>query len=295
MRSFLVLKAATAVILGTQSTLAQNWDGVPTTGKVVNGVQYLGCPVEIPGRVLTGVSYSDDAMTIESCAAYCTKNNLPLFGVEYGRECYCGRYIPPTVNMPGKAGDCNMNCKNNKASLSKQMCGGVNRMSVFNVTTFAGPGAIKNNADWGYMSCFMEPQWGRALSNLVKPDDKMTINMCFDTCKAGGYSYAGLEYGRECWCGNTVAPNLEDASDPACAMQCDMVCGGNSGQMCGGRGAISLYQRNNKKRDHVDIYEGHHGGPSEVDLNVAARKGRFVRVRRPSVRRAQREEREQEW
>lgn len=206
MRSFLALKAATAVILGAQSTLAQNWDGVPTTGKVVNGVQYLGCPVEIPGRVLTGVSYSDDAMTIESCAAYCTKNNLPLFGVEYGRECYCGRYISPTVNMPGKAGDCNMNCKNNKASLSKQMCGGVNRMSVFNVTTFAGPGAIKNNADWGYMSCFMEPQWGRALSNLVKPDDKMTINMCFDTCKAGGYSYAGLEYGRECWCGNTVAP-----------------------------------------------------------------------------------------
>lgn len=67
-------------------------------------------------------------------------------------------------------------------------------------------------------------------------------------------------------------------------MQCDMTCGGNSAQMCGGRGALSLYQRRNKKRDYVDIYEGHRGGaPSKVDLEVAALKGRFVSVRRPSV------------
>ncbi|KAI4595048.1 hypothetical protein KJ359_007301 [Pestalotiopsis sp. 9143b] len=275
MRSFLALKAVTAVVLTAQGTLAQNWDGIPSIGKMVNGVQYLGCPVEIPGRVLTGASYADREMTIESCAAYCTKNNLPLFGVEYGRECYCGRYIPPAAKLPGAASDCNMSCKNNRPGQSRQMCGGWNRMSVFNVTTFTGPGPLKNNADWSYTSCFLEPVRGRALSKLVRHGSQMTINKCLDTCKGLGSTYAGLEYGRECWCGSTVASNLDDASDPACAMQCDMTCGGNSAQMCGGRGALSLYQRRNKKRDYVDIYEGHRGGaPSKVDLEVAALKGR---------------------
>ncbi|KAK9780159.1 putative WSC domain-containing protein [Seiridium cardinale] len=295
MRSFIFPQAILAVVLSAQSTIAETWEGVPTVGKVVNGTQFMGCPVEIPGRVLTGPSYSDDSMTIESCAAYCVKNNLPLFGVEYGRECYCGKYIPPIVVMPGNAADCNMNCKNNKPAATKQMCGGVNRMSVFNVTTFAGPTALKTSTDWTYQSCFMEPQWGRALSNLVKADDAMTINMCLDACKNANYQFAGLEYGRECWCGATRAQNLEDASDPSCAMQCDMPCGGNNAQMCGGRGAISLYTRRTTKRGHVADGNDYHDlghGPGKGDIDVAARKGRFLRVRRPAARREQPREEE---
>ncbi|KAH8205158.1 hypothetical protein TruAng_000723 [Truncatella angustata] len=289
MRSLLTIKAAVAFYLGGYGVLAENWEGVPTVGKTVDGTKYIGCPVEIPGRVLTGPSYSNDSMTIESCAAYCVKNNLPLFGVEYGRECYCGRYIPPNVIMPGKPSDCNMNCKNNKASSTKQLCGGPSRMSVFNMTTFNAPGALKTSTDWTYKSCFMEPQWGRALSNLVKADDRLTINMCLDACKSANYKFAGLEYGRECWCGNTMADGLEDASDPACVMQCDMVCGGNSSQICGGRATISMYARTNSKR-HVthedEVHENHHT-PAKEFIEVAARNGRFLRIRRPSVRRQQ--------
>jgi hypothetical protein len=49
--------------------------------------QYLGCANEVPGRALTGDSFSTaTAMTIEACQAYCTDNNYALAGVEYSQQ-----------------------------------------------------------------------------------------------------------------------------------------------------------------------------------------------------------------
>lgn len=44
-----------------------------------------GCYTDLPSyRTLQSASYSDDSMTVESCAAYCA--GWAWFGVEYGRE-----------------------------------------------------------------------------------------------------------------------------------------------------------------------------------------------------------------
>ncbi|KAI5919076.1 WSC-domain-containing protein [Camillea tinctor] len=254
---------ATVVGLGVAAT---SFNGAIAPGLQVGNLQYLGCANEIPGRVLTGLSYSDDKMTIESCQAYCNKNNFPLSGVEYGRECYCGKWItkPATLNQQG----CDMPCGGN----GKQMCGGSSRMSIFNSTTFVGPSAPKTSGSWQYQSCFMEPSMGaRALDTLVKADDQMTVDICLKACRDAAYPYAGLEYGRECWCGTQPWPDLEDASDPSCAMQCDMTCGGNGMQICGGRGAINIYKDTASKKRDLE------GSLSDVDI-LRARKGRFVRV-----------------
>ncbi|KAK8079253.1 murein transglycosylase [Apiospora phragmitis] len=72
------------------------------------------------------MSYLDDKMTIESCQAFCTKNNFPLAGVQYGRECYCGKFLaPPAGYIYNK--DCNMACKGNK----DQMCGGRGAIGIY--------------------------------------------------------------------------------------------------------------------------------------------------------------------
>ncbi|KAI1339416.1 WSC-domain-containing protein [Xylariaceae sp. FL0016] len=262
--------------LFTAAVAAVNFEGVTlAVNTQVGTYKYLGCANEIPGRALTGLSYSDDKMTIESCQAFCTKNNAPLSGVEYGRECYCGRYIASPAALG--ANNCNMNCGGN----SKQMCGGYGRVSIFNNTNpLSMASAPKTSGTWQYQSCYMEPQNGRALDTLIKADDKMTVDMCTSACAAAKYPFAGLEYGRECWCGQTKNPNIQDASDPQCAMQCDMPCGGNSKQICGGRLTMSLYRNSAKREEGGDDGSTDDSNPAANVDTMRARKGRFIKVRK---------------
>ncbi|KAK8062218.1 WSC-domain-containing protein [Apiospora hydei] len=306
--------------LFSQTVLGQNppsFSGVPAVGSVAKDWKYLGCSTEIPGRALTGLSFSNDSMTIEACQEFCTKNNFPMSGVEYARECYCGRFLAPPAGWIYN-NDCNMPCKGNPA----QMCGGSSRVSVFNNTKFQGPQPLKTvpGGSWQYVSCFMEPLYGRALTTLVKADDRMTIPMCTQACQGAGYAFAGLEYGRECWCGAAKSGDLEDASDPMCAMQCDMPCGGDANTICGGRGAIGIFKDGSKnikrtakvRRHHGEDHEGDGSGKGKrdhhehaeddyrdfvhgpVNVDIGARKGRFVKVVRRSPdgqRQVEREER----
>lgn len=49
---------------------------------------FVDCYTEGNGtRALTGMAYTDDAMTVEKCAAVC--KNFLWFGVEYGSEVWC--------------------------------------------------------------------------------------------------------------------------------------------------------------------------------------------------------------
>jgi hypothetical protein len=54
----------------------------------------------------------------------------------------------------------------------------------------------------------------------------------------GQYKYFGVQVGVECWLGN----NLTRATQYGTATNCDFTCTGNSGTLCGGAWANSLYQ-----------------------------------------------------
>ena len=315
-----------AVAISSNGVLAQankppaaptSFTGNPAVGSVVKDWKYLGCSTEVDGRALTGPSSSNDTMTIESCQAFCTANNFALAGVEYARECYCGRFVAPAARFIDQSQDkqnCSMPCKGKK----DQFCGGSSRVSIFNNTNYRGPQPPKTvpGTSWKYLSCYMEPLYGRALTTLVKADDKMTVPMCTAACKGAGFAFAGLEYGRECWCGASKSGSLEDASDPQCAMQCDMPCGGDASTICGGRAAIGIYQDTSKKaKKRARRHEGHEGdgrggkrdhaeehdydeyrddGHGPVNVDVGARKGRFVKVVRRSPDGQRQVEREEE-
>lgn len=69
----------------------------------------------------------------------------------------------------------------------------------------------------------------------------MTIEKCLSDCWM--YKYAGVEYGRECWCGNVLSvagtgltPGA-NVSNSECALKCP----GNSSEFCGERARMSLY------------------------------------------------------
>lgn len=53
---------------------------------------------------------------------------------------------------------------------------------------------------WGYMGCGTDNYYNRALTGASQSNDKMTNENCVAFCESKGFSIAGTEYGRECYC-----------------------------------------------------------------------------------------------
>ncbi|KAL8830298.1 MAG: hypothetical protein Q9191_001507 [Dirinaria sp. TL-2023a] len=199
----------------------------PRAGTALAGYIYSGCYTEATNqRALTGKSYFDDAMTVEKCAAACVAYSR--FGVEYGRECYCGDSLNSGSVMAPES-DCSFPCPGN----ATETCGAGNRLDVYRKTD--APGDLTYTAK----GCYTDDPNNRALAATSSVNDAMTVEVCSATCEA--YAYFGVEYFRECYCGNV----LSSSSVPAPAAQCDSPCGGNKAEACGGNSRLDLYMYNN--------------------------------------------------
>jgi hypothetical protein len=74
---------------------------------------------------------------------------------------------------------------------------------------------------------------GRVLDGYAyNPGDaekgKMTHGVCMQVCNDRGYKYAGLEAGYQCFCGDTLNPDLTPLEG------CKYPCEGDATQTCGG-------------------------------------------------------------
>ncbi|OJD37026.1 wsc domain containing protein [Diplodia corticola] len=77
----------------------------------------------------------------------------------------------------------------------------------------------------------------RALAGTINATDSMTPEVCFELCD--GSQFAGLEYGRECYC----SPYLSSLSTELPEGACGIPCKANETEACGGSWALSLYNR----------------------------------------------------
>jgi hypothetical protein len=87
-----------------------------------------------------------------------------------------------------------------------------------------------------YLGCFKDAT-ARDLDGRMLNRDNMTPALCFSYCREEGYTFAGLQYGRQCYCGQNFgrygkAPN-ED---------CALPCAGNPAQRCGGFWRNAVYE-----------------------------------------------------
>jgi hypothetical protein len=88
----------------------------------------------------------------------------------------------------------------------------------------------------GYIGCYVDTP-DRDLAHLAFMGSSTTIKNCREKCGQLGYLYAGLQDGKECWCGNSYGKHgLASA-----ASQCNMQCSGDFGTVCGAAWRISLY------------------------------------------------------
>uniref|UniRef100_A0A8B9Q7J9 WSC domain containing 1 n=1 Tax=Apteryx owenii TaxID=8824 RepID=A0A8B9Q7J9_APTOW len=114
-----------------------------------------------------------------------------------------------------------------------------------------------------YIGCFSDDSRERTLKGAVFYDlRKMTVSHCQEACAERAYTYAGLEYGAECYCGNKLPTT---ASKPE---ECNSECKGEKGSVCGGVNRLSVYRvedlRAGAKRWRNVIYRGCFRAPENL-------------------------------
>ncbi|KAM8777335.1 kremen protein 2 isoform 3-T3 [Rhynchonycteris naso] len=91
----------------------------------------------------------------------------------------------------------------------------------------------------GYLGCFVDSGAPPALSGPSGTSTKLTVQVCLRFCRMKGYQLAGVEAGYACFCGSES--DLARGR-PAPATDCDQICFGHPGQLCGGDGRLGVYE-----------------------------------------------------
>ncbi|KAL4936958.1 hypothetical protein BDV06DRAFT_203905, partial [Aspergillus oleicola] len=100
---------------------------------------------------------------------------------------------------------------------------------------------VTETLSWKWLGCTRDNVNGeRVLDASSSSGDDMTVQKCINTCQKDGYTIAGLEYSRECYCGNSVQEDKMPKAEPM--GKCLSPCSGDESQNCGGYAYIGLYQ-----------------------------------------------------
>ncbi|AEO62666.1 uncharacterized protein THITE_2107105 [Thermothielavioides terrestris NRRL 8126] len=103
-------------------------------------------------------------------------------------------------------------------------------------STAAPTPTIKTNVGgYVFVSCWTEGTGVRALSEASFAYDSMTLESCMANCT--GFDYWATEYGRECYCGNSLASSSAQAPNG----DCSMLCAGDPSEFCGAGNRLELY------------------------------------------------------
>jgi hypothetical protein len=122
---------------------------------------------------------------------------------------------------------------------STEICGGSGRLSVYTYNQPYTPSVIPATVgSYRLKGCYTDVKATRGLSAYAFTSATLTDESCVANCQSRGYSYAGVEYGDECYCGNTLA----STSLPANITDCQgRFCAGNSTEFCGAGSRMLVY------------------------------------------------------
>ncbi|KAL1297904.1 hypothetical protein AAFC00_006419 [Neodothiora populina] len=208
-------------------------------------------------RSLAFQSYDSNTNTIEKCTQACVDAGYTIAGVEYGSQCYCGNVLSGTADKVVAVG-CSMTCPGN----SSETCGDLARLNVYSngaPIILAPPSQPKTVGAYTSFSCNSEATGARALSSKAYSDaTNMTLESCASFCS--GYNYFGIEYARECYCGNC----FNAGSGALGTSSCSMTCTGNASEYCGGNNALSVYQVSTNTNTTANNCTGGTGGATST-------------------------------
>ncbi|PHH72353.1 hypothetical protein CDD82_6023 [Ophiocordyceps australis] len=225
--------SATSASLAATNT-ATDVPGLPS------GWASYGCWVDgVNGRILSQQLADDSNLTVQSCASKCAGLGFSVAGAEYHNQCFCGKQIINGGVRAKSAAECDTPCSGD----SKQMCGGGGRMTILSLgepAVFEPPRVVPSVGNWTYYGC-VEDNIGQKRTFFWQSfSDALTPASCLHRCAEYGYMAAGLEYGRECYCGD--AANMDTAGAHVVDdSQCNIACAGNASALCGGGSRLTTY------------------------------------------------------
>jgi len=85
-----------------------------------------------------------------------------------------------------------------------------------------------------YKGCHKDDHMDRDFLHLIGTD--LEVKDCFDKAKNKGYSYVGLQNGKECWGGNTYGKH-----GAAPEFECKHLCVKDKEKTCGGDSVSSIW------------------------------------------------------
>lgn len=201
-----------------------------------SGMTYAGCWSDQDPASLPYMIYDTSDNTIEKCTSTCAQLGYSIAGMEFGSQCFCGNKLTAKA-----ARTVDNACFTPCAGNSSETCGSSRRLSVFSKgtpTVLSDPTVPYVVGNFIYQGCWMDNNPSRALNLNAFASETMTIEACADFCSS--YGYFGLEYSRECYCGNSISAGNINMTESDCAMTCS----GNDEQLCGGPNRLTFYARN---------------------------------------------------
>ncbi|CAG7849956.1 SubName: Full=Uncharacterized protein {ECO:0000313/EMBL:CCA67329.1} [Serendipita indica DSM 11827] len=190
-----------------------------------------GCVTDnIAARTLTGATLISDILTTGACQSFCFGKGYKYAGTEWSKECYCDNEFR-NGGVPAETG-CDMPCSGD----SNETCGGGNRLSVYENTGSLSPPET-TYPGWSSQGCYTDSVANRALPNQVYVEGDMSVDKCTSKCFSLGYHLAGVEFGRECFCADSIG-----SSGTPATIGCDIPCTGAGNEICGGGDRLNIYK-----------------------------------------------------
>jgi hypothetical protein len=142
-------------------------------------------------------------------------------------QCYCDNSYGLHQAVP--EGECNTPCKD-----SQEMCGGLYRNSVYEITWFEPSDVIQSLIDFHYIGCFMDGPNRDLSGEMTNMGGAASVNLCAQLC--AGFNVFGLQYYGQCFCDNNFGAGGAASED-----ECALPCTGDDTKICGGLWRNSVY------------------------------------------------------
>lgn len=192
--------------------------------------------------LLTQLTPDNPAMTPLLCTEFCSGTDFAtpfnFAGTEFTSQCFCDFNVQGTATLLPNS-SCNFPCGGD-ANLT---CGGSSVISIYQNHN-ANVGPIPANkpvvGNWTFGGCVTDVAGNTTTRSLTIPipiPAGVTAESCTTTCQANGFNITGLEFGGECWCGNSfLVPNIT-----APVSDCSRVCDADHTELCGAANRLTIY------------------------------------------------------